>query len=104
MTDTAGALAGKVLTGGTEPLSVTLGIGEMFMDADFGYASAAIEVVKEGDRRVLLEPEGEVNYTITTRYLGDDLLSNVTVTDPLPEGTTYLSSGQGSTLGSNRGL
>ncbi len=70
VTDTAGVLAGKVLTGGTEPRDVNLGIGENFVDADFGYTSPAIELVKEGDRSILVQPGGTVNYTITTRNVG----------------------------------
>lgn len=59
-----------VLTGGTEPLDIDLAINEIFSTADFGYASAAIEVVKTGSRVVLLEPDGNVAYTITTRNTG----------------------------------
>jgi SdrD B-like domain len=70
VTDTAGVLTGRVLTGGTEPMGITLGIGEIFMDADFGYATAAIELVKEGDRKVLIQPGGDITYTITTRNVG----------------------------------
>jgi hypothetical protein len=70
VTDTAGVLAGKVLTGGSEPRDVNLGIGEIFVDADFGYATPAIELIKEGDPAVLVEPGGTVNYTITTRNVG----------------------------------
>jgi hypothetical protein len=70
VTDNAGVLAGKVLTSGSEPLSVSLGVGDIFTDADFGYSAAAIEVVKEGDRKVLIQPGGDVSYTITTRNVG----------------------------------
>jgi hypothetical protein len=70
VTDTAGVLAGKLLTGGTEPRDVNLGIGENFVDADFGYTSPAIELVKEGDRSILVQPGGTVNYTVTTRNVG----------------------------------
>jgi len=70
VTDTAGVLNGKVLTGGSEPLEINLSIGENYLDADFGYTTAAIEVVKEGDKAMLIEPGGNVTYTITTRNIG----------------------------------
>lgn len=70
LTDTADVLAGRVLTGGSEPLDIDLGLGELYVDADFGYSSAAIELVKTGDRAVVLQPGGDVTYTITTRNVG----------------------------------
>lgn len=70
VSDSAKVLAGKVLTGGTQPMNVSVGAGEIYADANFGYASASIEVVKLGDRAVLLEPSGTVTYTITTRNVG----------------------------------
>ena len=70
VSDTAGALAGMVLTGGTEPADVSLSVGQVYVDADFGYARGAIEVVKTGSPVVLLEPGGNVTYTIATRNTG----------------------------------
>ena len=77
VSDTTGALDGFILTGGAEPLDVNLETGEIFNDADFGYAAAAIEVVKIGNRRALLGSSGEVIYTITTR---NSSYVNVTLT------------------------
>ncbi|MEH6587316.1 MAG: SdrD B-like domain-containing protein [Halioglobus sp.] len=92
VTDTANVLAGRVLTGGTEPVDVSLAVSEIYADADFGYASAAIEVVKQGNRVVLLEPDGNVTYTITTRNIG---YLNVTLTSLLDDRFGDLA-GQGS--------
>lgn len=70
VTDTAGELADKVLTGGTQPLDISIARDEVYSTADFGYAAAAIEVIKEGSRKALIEPSGTVTYTITTRNVG----------------------------------
>ncbi|MEP1595125.1 MAG: SdrD B-like domain-containing protein, partial [Halieaceae bacterium] len=79
ITDTAGALGNKVLTTTAEQLSIELALGENYTLADFGYAMAAIEVVKEGDRKVFLEPGGDVTFTVTTRNIGyiDVTLTNL---------------------------
>ena len=70
VTDTGGMLNNKVLSTGSEPVDVDLALGQNFTDADFGYANATIEVVKEGNRKVFLEPGGDVTYTVTVRNTG----------------------------------
>jgi len=70
VTDTNKVLTGKVLTGGTAPHNVNLGTEEIYVNADFGYSQAVIEVLKIGDPSTIFEPGGLVSYTITVNNRG----------------------------------
>ncbi len=57
-------------------------------------ASAALVVAKT-DTGKPVGPGSTIDYTITVRNIGNATASNVTVTDPLPANTTFVSADQG---------
>ncbi|MCO5197204.1 MAG: DNRLRE domain-containing protein [Anaerolineae bacterium] len=75
--------------------TVTLTDGEWQGDADFGYNPQLI--VKEVDLTEAA-PNDTLTYTSTVIYPFDAKLTNVTVTDTIPVGTTYVPSSASPTL------
>lgn len=75
--------------------TVTLTAGEWQGDADFGYNPQLI--VKEVDLSTAA-PNDTLTYTSTVIYPFDAQLTNVTVTDAIPVGTTYVPSSASPTL------
>ncbi|WP_309400096.1 SdrD B-like domain-containing protein [Cerasicoccus maritimus] len=74
------------------PVEVTLGDNTDQTDVDFGYQqqTALIDVVKTSDAAGDLDPGDTVNYTIVITNNTGSVQENVTITDLLPAGTTYV--------------
>ena len=61
--------------------------------------SAAVPalVISKADADVPVGPGSNINYTITLRNIGNAAATGVTITDPVPANTTFVSAGQGGT-------
>jgi len=70
VTDQAGILANAILTGGVEPHDVVLDAGEIFLQANFGYALAAIKVHKTPGKHVIHAPGEDVTFFISVENTG----------------------------------
>ena len=49
----------------------------------------------QGRRRIRSAPARTIDYTITVKNIGNAAATGVTVTDLLPDNTTFVSAGQG---------
>ena len=76
--------AGLSLTSGNEPLRVTLGAGQVFLTADFGYGAgpSSIDIQKTPDTQTIAAG-ASATFSITVRNTGASSLSNVAVADAL---------------------
>jgi uncharacterized repeat protein (TIGR01451 family) len=72
----------------------TVTAGASFLTADFPFVSVFAKLV---DKASAL-PGGTLNYTMYPYWPGPSLLSAATVTDPIPDGTTFVSATQGGVL------
>ena len=70
VTDDFGRLSRMILTGGMDPHDVTLGVGDIYMLANFGYAKAEISVFKQANPSVIHAPSDTVTYTIAVANTG----------------------------------
>jgi len=70
VTDQANILANAILTGGVEPHAVVLDAGEIYLQANFGYAIAAIKVHKTPDRHVIHAPGEDVTFIVNVQNTG----------------------------------
>lgn len=70
-----------------DEIAVSLGAGQVRTDVDFPFA----EVLRKEVDRQRADPGATLTYTIRPRSPSAERLSNVTVTDPVPAGTTYVS-------------
>ena len=76
-----------------DEIAVSLGIGEDRTDVDFPF----VQLISKEVDKAIANPGDTLYYTITVQYPGSELLSNTTVTDAVPAGTTFSSAGQGGT-------
>lgn len=70
VTDTSDVLAGGLLTGGTDPHDISLTSGQIYQNADFGYARAQVIVFKQGEPNIIHASTGDVTYTVTALNTG----------------------------------
>ena len=70
----------------TNNIAVTLGVGENRTDIDFPF----VQLINKQVSKTKADPGDTLYYSITVNYPGSELLSNVTVTDLVPTGTTFL--------------
>lgn len=73
----------------------TVAAGASFLTADFPF----ISVFNKAVNKASATPGELLNYTMTPFWPGPSLLTNATVTDAIPAGTTFASAGQGGALG-----
>lgn len=73
---------------------VNLAVGQDFLTADFPFTPL---ITKSVDK-AFAEAGNTLNFAVNVNYTGSALLSDVTVRDFVPNGTTYQSSGQGGSL------
>lgn len=71
-----------------------LAIGENYLDADFPF----VALISKSVDKTYAQPGNTLNYSVFVNYPGSELLSDVSVRDYLPDGTSFLSAGQGGTL------
>ncbi len=91
---------GLVLTSGTDPLPVTVNYGDAYLEADFGYSGADLSVAKTDS----IDPIAVgmvLTYTLTVSNAGPFAALNVTVTDTLPAGLTFLAAAPPQNSGPN---
>ena len=86
-----------VLTTANNPTMVTVGDGENFMDADFGYRAQADLSLLKADSPDPVTAGNNVTYSLTVQNAGPNEAPDATVFDLLPEGTTYVSDTAGCT-------
>ena len=55
-------------------------------------------VISKADAGVPVGPGSNINYTITVQNIGNAAATGVTITDPIPAGTSFVSADQGGTL------
>lgn len=71
-----------------------LAIGENYLDADFPF----VALISKSVDKTYAQLGNTLNYSVFVNYPGSELLSDVSVRDYLPDGTSFLSAGQGGTL------
>jgi uncharacterized repeat protein (TIGR01451 family) len=71
--------------------SVTLGVGQDFLNADFPFVPLLIKAVDLASANA----GDTLTFTITPQYPGSNPLTNVQIVDTVPTGTTFVSAGQG---------
>ena len=59
-------------------------------------------MVSKADTGVPVGPGSDIDYTITVRNIGNAAATGVTVSDPLPANTTFVSAGQGGQVQSGK--
>ena len=74
-------------------IAVTLAVAQNRTDVDFPFARALTKAVDKANANA----GDTLNYTINANYPSGVLLQNVSVTDTVPTGTTFVSAGQGGT-------
>jgi uncharacterized repeat protein (TIGR01451 family) len=74
--------------------NIDLAIGQDYLAADFPF----VPLISKTVSAPFAEAGDPLTFAVTTNYPGNTLLSNVTVRDFLPAGTTFTSAGQGGTL------
>jgi len=74
---------------GTDPFPVTLDVAQNRTDVDFPFRYVPPPISKAVDKTGANAGD-TLTYTLTTNYTGSSLLTNVTVTDTIPAGTTYV--------------
>ena len=68
-------------------IPVSLGVGDDRTDIDFPFVQL---ISKEVDKTDVTDTGETLTYTITANYPGNELLTDVVVTDSIPAGTTYV--------------
>ena len=101
VTDEDGVLDGFFSTTNNTPFAVTVGPGDSFLDADFGYRQDVdLEVVKTASPAAVTQGD-TLTYTLTVSNLSEGTATNVVVTDTLPPVTfvsAEVTTGTGSCL------
>ncbi|MEZ5384331.1 MAG: SdrD B-like domain-containing protein [Prosthecobacter sp.] len=81
---------------GVEEITLALEIGETRTDVDFYF----VQLLSKAANRSSAVQGDQIVYTLTPNYAGQDSLTNLSVSDVVPTGTSYVSAGQGGTLNS----
>lgn len=88
------------IPGGYFPQTTTVAVdnlaaGQTRNDVDFPFVTLLSKQVSATSAN----PGDPLTFTITPNYPGDELLSNVKITDPLPAGVNFVNAGQGGVFG-----
>ncbi len=73
-----------------DPTPVTLGPSRTDVDFPFVYVPPPPSPISKAVDKANANPGDTLTYTIQTHYTGSSLLTNATVTDTIPTGTTYV--------------
>ncbi len=91
--DTADADIPGGYVGNIQQIAVTLASGQNVLTADFPFSRL---ITKTVDKATAVAGN-TLNYTITPSFLGNEVLQSLTITDPVPAGTTFVSANMGGT-------